>query len=228
MTKKKEKAKQKLMPQKEVTVKSRAYGVHTRAARGSKTPIAINDALKENVARTAAINGVAKRVHDLLKIAGAHFKEAMLWQKMLSRMRKAPSVEMADLLAALKGMELNEKYPLRRFTGMVLLRVKHHKDSLTVNLKPMVLQAGKSTGTQYGYELWLLALGKKAKDDAIAKQQSVWMDKETKTTEVEFMFEVPPKMKHYLLCLHFMCGNEDRATGTLASRGMGIVEMGGL
>ncbi len=78
MSKGKLKSAKELMPAKEVTVKSRSYGVHTRAARGSKTPARINDAFQEQVAKTVVVNSVAKRVHDLLKHCGKPFKEAIL------------------------------------------------------------------------------------------------------------------------------------------------------
>ncbi len=226
MAKKKKKPDPELLPAKEVTVKSHAYGVHTRASRGSQTPVKLNDAFREHVSKTAAVNGTAKRVHDLLKVAGAGFKEAMLWQKMLSRMRKGASDSVEDLLITLEGMELNEKYPLRRFTGRVLPQVKPGKDTLAVSLPALSPTYNKSSDTQYGCELWLLALGKKEKDDALLKRESVWMDKEAAPKEIEFVFAMPAKMKHYLLCLHFMSGNEGKATGTLASRGMGVVGVG--
>ena len=123
MAKKKAKSDKKLMPFKEVTVKSRAYGVHTRAARGSKTPVGINDAFKDHVTKTVVINSVAKRVHDLLKHCGKPFKDAMLWQVMLSRMRKAKSDDTTELLKALEEMELNSKYPLVRFVHSPRLEV---------------------------------------------------------------------------------------------------------
>ena len=60
----------------------------------SQTPVGINDVLQENVAKTAVINSAAKRVHDLLKECGKRFlKKRCCGQVMLSRMRKAATVE---------------------------------------------------------------------------------------------------------------------------------------
>ncbi len=115
MGKKKAAAAKKLLPPKEVVVKSRAYGEHTRAARGTKTPVGLNEAFAKYNTRTVMVNSTAKRVHDFLKDCGNGFKEAMLWQIMLSRMRKANTDDILLLLKSLEGMELNSRYPLSRF-----------------------------------------------------------------------------------------------------------------
>lgn len=226
MAKKKEKIKKKLLPYKEITVKSLAYGVHTRAARGSKTPVAINDVLKENVAKTAIINSTAKRVHDLLKHCGQGFKEAMLWQVMLSRMRKAASMNMLDLLLTLKGMELNSKYPLKRFANVPFVKVQSKKNELTVSLINSMPLYLKDNATQYSYELFLLTLGKDAKHDGMMSASSAWMEKDDAMGEVSFDFVLTSKLAFYVVCLHIMTGKNGKATGTLASRGMQIVGVG--
>ncbi len=223
MAKKKAPSKKKLMPEREVTIKSRAYGEHTRAARGSKTPVGLNEAFAEHNAKTVAVNSVAKRVHDLLKHCGKQFKEAMLWQGMLSRMRKASSVDMVDLLTALKGMELNSKYPLERFMNVPLVDVKIGKKKIVISFCSSMPPHIKSKDTEYCYEVYLLTLGKEAKDDGMMSGVSEWMEKEEASSEMKFEFAVPGKVKYGLVCLHFMSGKDRKAMGTLASRGMRIV-----
>ena len=226
MAKKKEKSDKKLMPSKEVTVKSQAYGVHTRAARGGKTPVGINDAFKDRVAKTVVINSVAKRVHDLLKHCGKPFKEAMLWQVMLSRMRKAKSADTTELLKALEGMELNSKYPLVRFVQSPRLEVNNNKKKMVVRFANSMPPPIKSKDTQYKYELYLLLLGKEVKNDVVMIAGSAWMNAGDTCGEMVFNYELPGKVKYYLACLHFACGKDGKETGTLASRGMGIVGVG--
>ena len=226
MAKKKAKPDKKLMPAKEVSVKSRAYGIHMRAARGSKTPVEVNKVLKKNAAKTVVINAAAKRVNDLLKGCGKPFKEAMLWQGMLGRMRKAASDDLMKLLKTLEGMELNSKYPLQRFGSGLLALVKWSKKTCAVSLHSSMLTHIKSSDTQYCYELFLLLLGKDEKHDGLLSGRTEWKDKGEADGESTFSFSMPRKMEYYVLCLHLMTGTDGKETGTLASRGMRIVEVG--
>ena len=226
MIKKKVKSAKKLRPAKEITVKSRAYGEHTRAARGSKTPVELNDAFKLYKTKTILVNTIAKRVHDLLKVCGAGFKEAMLWQVMLSRMRKAASDEVMDLLIALKGMELNSKYPLQRFINTPVSGIQSGKKKITVSISNLMPPDIRSDDTQYYFEMFLLVLGKEVKQDRIISKRTEWMDKEKSAGEIIFHSDVPNKAKYCALCLHFATGKNEKETGTMASRAMRIVSVG--
>lgn len=225
MAKKKASPKKTLLPHKEVTVKSRAYGEHTRAARGSKTPVVINEVLQENVRKTAVINSTAKRVHDLIKHCAQPFKEKMLWQVMLSRMRQGISDDMMDLLMTLKGLELNSRYPLKRFAHPMVESVTWGEKSCE-----MVMTKGyphwKGNDTDYCYEVFLLTLGKEAEHDGLVSEVSGWMEAEDKEGKLRFVFAVPAEVVYYVVCLHFMTGKDGKASGMLASRGMRIAEVG--
>ena len=214
------------MPHKEITVKSRAYGEHTRAARGSKTPVRLNEAFEKHKAKTVVVNSTARRVHHSLKMFSGDFKEAMLWQAMLSRMRKAASDDQMVLVAALNGMELNAKYPLLRFLPISSVKVEKDKKKITVrfgsNLPPYI----KSNDTQYCLEVHLLLLGKKEKQDSLASARTEWIRKETSAGELMFSLDLPDKVTCYVVCLHFMTGSNGKETGTLASRGMRIAGVG--
>ena len=226
MAKKKAKSSKKLLPAKEITVKSRAYGEHTRAARGSKTPVELNAAFTSHVAKTVVVNSIAKRVHDPIKLCGKGFKEAMLWQVMLSRMRKAASNDTQDLLAAITGMELNSKYPLDRFMPTCAPSLEWGKQTCRIRLRDGMSPHIKSSDTQYLYELYLLMLGKEPKHDVLVSGRSEWMEKGRTTGEIVFSFEVPVTMKYYVVCLHFMSGKNGKPTETMASRGMKITGTG--
>ena len=94
----------------------------------------------------------------------------------------------------------------------------------------MVLKKGyphwKYGETEYCYEVFLLTLGKEAGEDGLVSGVSEWMRKEERDDELRFAFAVPEKVAYYLGCLHFMTEKNGKETGTLASRGMRIVEVG--
>lgn len=225
MAKKKAAIKKKLIPPREVRVKSRAYGEHTRAARGSKTPVGLNEVFAKYNAKTVAVNATAKRIHDLIKHCGKSFKEAGLWQVMLSRMRKATAEDVMGMLMALKGMDLNSKYPMGRFAHPFLSSAEWNEKGCTVLLhggQPHI----KSRDTEYRYEVFLLTLGKEAEGDAVVSDVSRWMEEGKDEDVIKFEFATTASVNYYVVCVHLMTGKDGRETGTLASRAMKVLGVG--
>ncbi len=145
---------------------------------------------------------------------------------MLSRMRKAKSDDTVVLLKALEGLELNSKYPLERFVHSPSLEVENSKKKITVHFHNSMPPRIKSTDTLYRYELYLLLLAKESQNDVVMMAGSAWMNVGDSSGEMVFTYDLPFTVKHYVLCLHFMSGQDGKATGTLASRGMKIVGVG--
>ncbi len=113
-----------------VYVSSLAYGEHTRAVRGTFTPSTLNNCLQANVNLTGRLNQVAKQVHDPIKQIAAGFKETMLWQEILKRLRSAKTTETAGLLQSLAGLEINSRYRLDRFAQTSRPRVSLQQTEL--------------------------------------------------------------------------------------------------
>ena len=55
---------------------------------------------------------------------------------------------------------------------------------------------------------------------------SAWMNAANTAGEMVVEYDLPFKMKYYVLCLHFASGKHGKETGTLASRGMKIAGVG--
>ncbi len=77
MPKKKAKKTGRAKTEKFIVVRSRAYGQHTRAARGSIKSAKLNDALAAKGKQLATINALASEVHNLLKLHADFFKESV-------------------------------------------------------------------------------------------------------------------------------------------------------
>ena len=129
-------------------------------------------------------------------------------------------------MAALKGMELNAKYPLQRFLNISSVKVKKDKKKITVCFGSRLPPYIKSNDTQYCLEVCLLLLGKKEKQDSLASTRTEWIEKEVSAGELVFSIPLPDKITSYAVCLHFMTGSNGKETGTLASRGMCIAGTG--
>ena len=66
-----------------VVVKSKAYGEHERAPRGSKSKAVLNRAMKAHGKRLRESNIPAKLIMDALQPFRENFKGGMLWQRLL-------------------------------------------------------------------------------------------------------------------------------------------------
>jgi hypothetical protein len=70
-------------PAEKVVVKSKAYGVHERAPRGSKTKAVLNRAMKAHGKRLRESTAPAKLIMDALQPFRENFKGGMLWQRLV-------------------------------------------------------------------------------------------------------------------------------------------------
>ena len=70
-------------PAEKVVVKSKAYGMHERAPRGSKTKAVLNRAMKEHGKRLRESTAPAKLILDALQPFRENFKGGMLWQRLV-------------------------------------------------------------------------------------------------------------------------------------------------
>lgn len=205
-----------------VLVKSRTYGEHYRAARGTKKTAILNVSLSAQAEKTSVINKAAKAVYDALIFYSEGFREGQLWQAMLSRMRKANNISFENLLLSLKRLELNSRYPIKRFGNIPLFTVDNKKKVLNVQMK-LFMPPHLNNGNCYQYTLVVLMLNSKG----VCLQHSVatteWINKNEKLNTFDFSFEKPARAKYFLFCLELKGGVNGVATNTLASRGIVIV-----
>ena len=118
-----------------ITVHSRTYGEHTRAARGSFTPAPLNEVLARRSKELGVITGFASEVHHLLKVYAGAFKENMFWQNMLQRLHRVTDITPAAMLQSLAGLELNSRYPLKRFDDVFSIHSDTRNDGMDVYFK---------------------------------------------------------------------------------------------
>ena len=195
-----------------------------RAARGSKTPAVLNDVLTAHAEKTSVINKAAKTVYDVLKFYSEGFKEGQLWQAMLGRMRKAKNTSLENLIQALEGLELNSRYTLKRFGSLPSFTVEHKKKVLDVKMKLGMPPHLNKNDNCYQYALIALLFNAKGVCIHHSSASTAWVSKNEKINTFEFSFEKPAGTKYFLLCLELKGGVNGIETGTLASRGMMIVD----
>lgn len=211
---------------KQITVHSRAYGIHTRAARGSIKPVTLNDAVAAKAKEVIVINALASVVHTVLKTIAHGFKENMFWQKMLSNMHAAKHITTIALLNSLKGLELNSRYPLQRFGQPPQIIITLEKKNMTAALRSYSPLQLKDKIKQYRYDLIILFINLKNKVCGFVVLNSEWFDAGKVAKPVSFTTTIPAGSKVYVLCLRLHGGRNDEPLNELASQGMAVMQTG--
>lgn len=206
-----------------VFVKSKVYGDHVRSKRGSIKPASVNDTLQAHADKTKTINAAAKRVHDLLKAYAGNFKESLLWQELLSRMRKSTTIEFVALLQQLDGLDINSKYPLKRFGKIPTVLIKLTRKKLLLTLNCYIPPHFKNGNDSYYYEVCVLFFNKKNEQDELTTAQTEWMDKVDKVKNWLFEFDVSKRAEYFLVLLKMQSGMELQEKVELGSVGIGVV-----
>jgi hypothetical protein len=101
-------------PTGKVVVNSKAYGVHERATRGSKSSVNVNAAMKAHGRRLRKSNVPARLIMEALQPFRENFKGGMLWQKLVKHF--AAQAKKGDVysVAGIGEWDLNDAYPTSR------------------------------------------------------------------------------------------------------------------
>ena len=95
-------------------VNSKRYKPHVRTARGSKTKVEVNDTFRRNNSAMISGNVAAKLIKDALDPHRQDFKGGDFWQKAVGIFQKQFKTGQDFHVEDLKGLEINDRYPLGR------------------------------------------------------------------------------------------------------------------
>ncbi len=93
-----------------VTVNSRTYGKHERAARGSWKKAKLNDAMKGHSERLIGSNLPAKLILDALAPYRTNFKGGQIWQKLVKHFAKQAKLFKDYSVLGIEHWDLNQRY----------------------------------------------------------------------------------------------------------------------
>ena len=97
-----------------VIVESRAYGEHTRAARGTYKKAELNDGMKASSAVLTEANTDAKLIKRELEQYIGNPRPTLLWQRLLSRIRAGFQNGKFHDPKKFEGFDLYEEHPISR------------------------------------------------------------------------------------------------------------------
>jgi hypothetical protein len=104
-----------------ITVDSRAYGKHERAARGTWKKAKLNDAMKGHSERLIGSNTPAKLILDALQPYRTNFKGGLIWQKLVKHFARQAKEYKDYSVLGIEHWDLNQRYPTSK---LITPRVK--------------------------------------------------------------------------------------------------------
>lgn len=206
-------------------VRSRRYGKHARAARGSIKPATLNDRMKESSERMAAANIPAKLIFDALK---EDHKDGTLWIRLLSIYRKQVKEGLGPDIQCLAKLECSIESSLHTIVSDYKVSSSIADGLMKVDLQLKHEPSWKKAKYLTGYQASIIALfvdmKKMEMDGSMGSGTITSFGEELKP--MHFEFEIPTMAKEYLLLLKVEGAENGKVVKQPHVRGMRVVEVG--
>jgi hypothetical protein len=192
------------MPEKgKIKVRSKTYGDHERAVRGSGKAVEVNSIMRENGRRMIGSNAPAKLIFDALKPFRENFKGGLFWQDLVKHFTKQLNKGEKYSVKGLENMDLNKNYPLSRMMSLQV-EVKPEPASLFLMIKIKSVLADrflKRCPYVNGMQLTFIGLFPDFERNDIDVTHVVLPVRTLKDEDTySFIMDIPASATSYLLC----------------------------
>jgi hypothetical protein len=190
-------------PAEKVVVKSKAYGTHERAPRGSKSRAVLNKAMKAHGKRLRESTTPAKLIMDAMQPFRENFKGGMLWQKLVKHFAAQAKKGEDYSVNGIENWDLNLQYLTSRIMGVHDdIKPKNEFSYLEVNLNYTLstrFLERKSDIT--AFRITLIFLFPDFKNNRIKTVPFVLPDKLLSDNSLySFLVDIPRRANSYLCC----------------------------
>jgi hypothetical protein len=212
---------------KQVFVESNAYGSYVRnVAKGGFQNT--GGAFKQQQSRTRFLNSFAGELNTIIATYAGKFKSKDFYQRVQKCFRMQPEDNRLLLLLQLKGLQVNNKYPLH-INPWNLVRVTDNKTDIGIHLAisghPRI---GQSRANCYAHELLLVTWAESGHPPMHASQFTDWIGFTDKSKEFEFTFPKAAGTIHWLLFLGQRMGIDEMEIDSMRATGMKVYNAGTL
>jgi hypothetical protein len=186
-----------------ILVKSKAYGEHMRAPRGSKSKAVLNPAMKAHGRRLRKSTMPAKLITDALLPFRENFKGGMLWQRLVKHFAAQAKAGNAYSVTGIYNWDLNDRYLTSRIMAPdVIVKPDDSFSNLEVSVNYAIskrfLEKKKKITAFRITMIFLFPDFKKNENKTIPL---VLPDKLLSDSAVyKFIVDIPPRADSYLAC----------------------------
>jgi hypothetical protein len=213
-----------------VVVKSKAYGEHERAARGSKSRAVVNPAMKAHGRRLRKSNIPAKLILDALQPFRENFTGGMLWQRLVKHFAAQAKEGEPYSVAGIKSWDVNLQYLTSRLmTTRVKIIPNDNFSNLEVSVNYVLSNRFMERKKDItAFRITMIFLFPDFINNEIITLPFVLPDKLiTDSSDYSFIVQVPRRANSYLACfkaeacahgeIHQITSNIDKAMCLIAS-----------
>lgn len=213
-----------------ITVHSKTYREHSRGARGSKTPATLNESLQDSCNEMVRGNKPARLIKDAIDPYREDFKGGQLWQRLVGIFKKQAKEGRPFSAIKLKGLEINEKYPLSPFfLGAFSVLDRTRAGLLEFEIDIPCYPKFKVMYPD-GFRIGLVAifLNFEADEAETSVAFSYIISRDTTREKLLFSFAIPPFAEQYIACMKLEGTRAGEVLSEPTTKGMRIVAAGDL
>lgn len=209
-------------------VRSRAYGDHVRAKRGTYKKAKLNPALKKATVLVSEANAAAKLFRDAIEPFRKHLIEKSLWPNLLSMFRRQQAKIGTVDFSQLKPFEIHTRYTLHKLLPVQVV-TSYDKDSRTLRAVISYGSLPRFRNSRIdGYKLSAIFLFPdltKNTMKTVVEESDILSVKE-KQAPFEVSVSVPGNEKCFIVCLRIDGCSTGKVYHTIASKGMKVIAAG--
>jgi hypothetical protein len=212
-------------------VKSRAYGNHIRAARGTHKKAEVNEAFKKESKRLLSANIPAKIFKDAIDPYRDVLKGGLLWQRLISMFRKQLQNHGSFDFSDIEPFEIHTDYSLERFLiPRPRITFDQKQSVLHVNMSYDKHPRFSRSSFIDGYMLSVIGifpdLKKKTAKSVVVNSPIRPLTGKVAPLRVQLV--VPPKAKSYVVCLKIEGCMKEVVNNTAATQGLRVIGAGAI
>ena len=209
-------------------VRSRTYGDHVRAKRGTYKKARLNAALKKGTLLVGVANAAAKLFKDAVDPYRKGLIDKSLWPNLLSMFRRQQTKRGSVDFSELKPFEFHTRYTLRK---LLPAQVVTSYDDQTHMLRAVISyeglpRFGKSRVDGYKLSAIVVFPDLKKKTAKTVVEESAILSLEGKHAPFDVAVSVPGSAKCFILCLRIDGCSKGKVYYTIATKGMGVIAAG--
>ena len=185
-------------------VKSRVYGDHVRARRGTYKRAEVNDAFKKESTLLLRANIPAKILKDAIEPYRRNLSGGMLWQRLVSMFREQLKTKGSFDFASLEPFEIHKDYPFDRFLQVAsAIKPDKKKNKLRVDINYPRHPTFKKVKDVDGYRLTVIGIfpDQKKKTAWTASVESELIELTSAIAPMAAQLDVPKNAKSYIVCI---------------------------
>lgn len=216
-----------------VKVKSKAYGDHERAARGTYNEAPLNDAMEQHGERLRRSNSPAKLIHDALAPFRRNFTGGLFWQFLVKHFAaQAKSERKYNIVDIWAPMDVNKEHPMYRLMTTISVNELVDKSSslMQINVQYKLSERFLSRSLyKDGTQVTIIVMFPDFENhEIIVKYNEMPIRKLDDADVYSFILDIPESADSYLIFCKAEASENGEVSLSIATKAMQLMKGGSI